>query len=148
MLYDKSEAVFYNKVQVLNRDMSIQVISQFAATRAKELQAKRLKKLERQAAAGGVPEAGLGATEAGAGAGADGIRILDALAATGLRSVRYLKEIPHVQHVTINDLDAAAVQTAMQVGANSRHPDPSPDPNPSAPLLPMIGRLRTSNGIA
>lgn len=35
---------------------------------------------------------------------AQGIHILDALAATGLRSVRYLKEIPHVRCVTINDL--------------------------------------------
>ena len=33
-----------------------------------------------------------------------GIHILDALAATGLRSVRYLKEIPNVRCVTINDL--------------------------------------------
>lgn len=35
---------------------------------------------------------------------AQGIHILDALAATGLRSIRYLKEIPHVRCVTINDL--------------------------------------------
>ena len=87
MLYEKSEAVFYNKVQVrilylsryflcnvckvLNRDLSIQVIRLFAEER------------------NSTPQRGKSAEEA-----AKGIRILDALAATGLRSVRYLKEIP------------------------------------------------------
>ena len=45
---------------------------------------------------------------------AQGIHILDALAATGLRSVRYLKEIPNVRHVTINDLVPEAVEVARQ----------------------------------
>jgi tRNA (guanine26-N2/guanine27-N2)-dimethyltransferase len=44
----------------------------------------------------------------------NGISILDALAATGLRSVRYLKEIPGVQHVVINDLDPKAIDAAKQ----------------------------------
>ena len=41
-----------------------------------------------------------------------GIHILDALAASGLRSIRYWKEVPGIQHVTINDLDPAAVERA------------------------------------
>jgi tRNA G26 N,N-dimethylase Trm1 len=43
----------------------------------------------------------------------NGITILDALAASGLRSIRYWKEIPGVKHVTINDLDGAATKRAM-----------------------------------
>lgn len=44
----------------------------------------------------------------------DGIRILDALAATALRSIRYVKEIPGVKEVVVNDLDEAAVQAARR----------------------------------
>lgn len=45
---------------------------------------------------------------------ARGIHILDALAATGLRSIRYLKEIPNVRHLTINDLVPEAVKVAHE----------------------------------
>ena len=60
MLYDKAEKVFYNKVQVkfpvdklgfiklrvqvLNRDMSIQVISEFSRQRAQEWRDKAARK--------------------------------------------------------------------------------------------------------
>lgn len=55
--------------------MSIQIIKLFAEKRASELKPKHdRKKIEYR-----------------------GIKILDALAATGLRSVRYLKEIPGVK---------------------------------------------------
>lgn len=47
-------------------------------------------------------------------ASADGIQILDALAATALRSIRYVKEIPGVKQVVVNDLDEAAVQAAKR----------------------------------
>jgi tRNA (guanine26-N2/guanine27-N2)-dimethyltransferase len=47
-----------------------------------------------------------------------GIHILDALAASGLRSIRYWKEVPGVHHITINDLDPAAVERAH---ANMEH---------------------------
>lgn len=44
----------------------------------------------------------------------EGIRILDALAATALRSIRYVKEIPGVKEVVVNDLDEAAVEAARR----------------------------------
>ena len=37
-----------------------------------------------------------------------GINVIEALAATGLRSVRYLKEIPAIQKLVSNDIDLAA----------------------------------------
>ena len=49
---------------------------------------------------------------------AQGIHILDALAATGLRSIRYLKEIPHVRCVTINDLVSEISFTLIYVTFN------------------------------
>ena len=37
-----------------------------------------------------------------------GITVLEALAATGLRSVRYMKEIPYIQKLVANDIDSTA----------------------------------------
>eukprot|EP00614_Pseudopedinella_elastica_P005243 CAMPEP_0172598562 /NCGR_PEP_ID=MMETSP1068-20121228/18596_1 /TAXON_ID=35684 /ORGANISM="Pseudopedinella elastica, Strain CCMP716" /LENGTH=636 /DNA_ID=CAMNT_0013398471 /DNA_START=37 /DNA_END=1947 /DNA_ORIENTATION=+ len=167
---DRGEPVFYNKVQVLNRDLSIRMITLFARQRARELANPKGNRAKRRAAfkakqeqekqvettenAGIDPAAPAGvaaseASEASAAAepasssqggteggteGRDvglegmgpeeldaklrseaqtsGITILDALAATGLRSIRYYKEIPGVKHVVVNDLDPAAVKAA------------------------------------
>lgn len=105
MNYDKNEAVFYNKVQVFNRDISIQTIRLFSKIRQRERQEKYEKKMEKfRSHPDTFEHEPFPPTE--------GITILDALAATGLRSVRYLKEIPGVNHVTINDLLPAAVDAA------------------------------------
>lgn len=45
MYYDKKEAVFYNKVQVLNRDVSIQVIKLFSEIYLKEKSDRYAKKM-------------------------------------------------------------------------------------------------------
>jgi tRNA (guanine26-N2/guanine27-N2)-dimethyltransferase len=169
---DKGEPVFYNKVQVLNRDLSIRMITQFVRSRARERAAPKGGRAKRRAAAQAAEAAGFSASGAaaheawvsaaaaaaearslaglaaeGSGAGAGvgeggvsgegnggdgvgetssaanpfdllalstaeldaklrdeaatkGIRILDALAATGLRSIRYFKEIPGVKQVS------------------------------------------------
>lgn len=68
--------VFYNPVQVVNRDLSVLVI--------RWLQRQRPNR---------------------------DLRILEALSATGLRAIRYAKEIPRVSHVLANDLEPSAVQT-------------------------------------
>lgn len=39
----------------------------------------------------------------------DGITILEALAATGLRSIRYAKEIPGIKQIIANDISEKAV---------------------------------------
>ncbi len=39
----------------------------------------------------------------------DGLRIFEALSASGLRSIRYFKEIPNIASIHVNDLDPAAV---------------------------------------
>jgi tRNA (guanine26-N2/guanine27-N2)-dimethyltransferase len=119
MQYSKSEAVFYNKVQVFNRDMSCHVIRLFAEIREKEYIAKVAEKKARRQAAGMETES----PEFMWNKEYPGIHILDALAATGLRSVRYLKEIPGVSHVTINDIDeAATIQAAKNIKANNVDP--------------------------
>lgn len=39
------------------------------------------------------------------------VTILEALSATGLRSIRYAKEIPNVTKIVANDLSEQAVET-------------------------------------
>lgn len=74
--------VFYNKVQVMNRDISILALQTFS-------QQWNPRKPVRQ-----------------------GLRAIEALAATGLRSIRYAKECPGIFHTLIvNDLVQSAVDT-------------------------------------
>jgi len=154
MDYDAKEAVFYNKVQVFNRDISIQVIRLFAEQREKEKADKHALRLAKftavhheqvakEASLRGQPydtsidvskvtllekkmssNNNLGVqVECYRDPATDkeyrspfapmaGIHVLDALAATGLRSIRYLKEIPGVRLVTINDLIPEATAAA------------------------------------
>ena len=90
----KKGAVFYNKVQELNRDLTVTAITCFA--RHHHLtEPKLLRRAEREGG-GGVP----------------GVRILEALGATGLRSVRFSREIPGelVSGITCNDMSEEAVE--------------------------------------
>ncbi|KAJ9444986.1 hypothetical protein DIPPA_70116 [Diplonema papillatum] len=81
---DGTQQVFYNPVQVVNRDLSTLVIRGYDAARRE----KPFKKGRRKE---------------------DGLRILEALSATGLRAVRYWKEIPGIDKIIVNDLLPAAV---------------------------------------
>ena len=119
MYYDTSETVFYNKVQVLNRDISIQVIKLFSERLQNERDAKyRLKLATFETSTQVSPKTSLTepleTSKAPPTPPEKGIRILDALAASGLRSIRYLKEIPLSRHVTINDIDPIATLKAVQ----------------------------------
>jgi len=80
--------VFYNPVQEFNRDISILAIREFSKLRQEEL-ALRGKEFT-------------------------GISILEALSATGLRSVRYLKEIENIKTLVANDIDPTATQLMKQ----------------------------------
>ena len=75
-------AVFYNPVQEFNRDTSILVINEFNELLREEREKK--------------------------GKEHEGVRVFEALAATGLRSVRYIKEIPSITRLVGNDIDKAA----------------------------------------
>jgi tRNA (guanine26-N2/guanine27-N2)-dimethyltransferase len=115
--FSEGNEVFYNKVQVFNRDMTIHVIKYFAEVRLRE---KREKSVKRREGAGGEDEEeALGKIDwsqevAKTSGKKNGIRILDALAATALRSVRYAKEIPGVRQIVANDIDPAAVAAAKR----------------------------------
>jgi len=145
MIYPKSaNSVFYNPVQVQNRDLSVFMINLFVERRARrDASQARYKELARAdrgddrsrdidtralreraekemserdwreevakiSSSGGTVEG------AGAAAGVTGVRILDALAASGLRSIRYWNEISGVREVVINDLEESAVDLAKE----------------------------------
>ncbi|WWC70346.1 N2,N2-dimethylguanosine tRNA methyltransferase [Kwoniella pini CBS 10737] len=130
------EGAFLNPVQHYNRDMSVAVIRAWNELRKEELETKFRNKLAKN---GGVPKKKKGkgkeltkeedkdtSVEAPAEPTADeqpiagpsterkfrppSINILEALAATGLRSIRYAKEIPNVKFVLANDLSPSACE--------------------------------------
>lgn len=82
------QAVFYNPAQVVNRDLSISAIELFSRLRLTEPRRR-----------GGTKE---------------GITILEALSATGLRAIRYFKEITNVRYIIANDMDADAVDCIVR----------------------------------
>nr|CAI5836983.1 unnamed protein product [Callosobruchus analis] len=88
-----SGAVFYNPVQEFNRDISIAVISTFVNNYKEELKAAKGQQ---------------------AGTENNKLTILEALSATGLRSIRYAKEIPGVDRVIANDISTKAVEDIKQ----------------------------------
>lgn len=80
------EDVFYNPVQEFNRDVSIAVIQQF------------------------IQNGGCSSIKPPDGQnGSNGVRILEALSATGLRSIRYAKEISGIKEIIANDISERAV---------------------------------------
>ena len=125
--------VFYNKVQVFNRDLSIMMISLFAQWRYIEKAEAGARKRAMHAGLGAVAAEAAGKAEKSAlyaltaaqldarieSEREDGIVILDALAATGLRSIRYAREIPGVKKVISNDLEQSAHEAAKRnIAAN------------------------------
>lgn len=86
--------MFYNPVQEFNRDLSVSVLNVYSK---KLLQSKSKTDAPEEPVAGVKYESGM--------------RILEALSATGLRSIRYAKEIAGVNEIVANDLSKAAVKS-------------------------------------
>ncbi|XP_038221282.1 probable tRNA (guanine(26)-N(2))-dimethyltransferase [Zerene cesonia] len=92
-----SEKVFYNPVQEFNRDLSIAVLSVFIDDYKSEKIARNKKKSQEGVQNDNIEEIP--------------VTILEALSATGLRSIRYAKEVPNVTKIIANDLSEQAVET-------------------------------------
>uniref|UniRef100_A0A5S6QQJ9 tRNA (guanine(26)-N(2))-dimethyltransferase n=1 Tax=Trichuris muris TaxID=70415 RepID=A0A5S6QQJ9_TRIMR len=92
----KSADVFYNPVQQFNRDLTVAVLRTFVEDLyggcESSASPQKKQRLQRPSHA------------------ESGISILDALSATGLRSIRFAKEVPHVRQIVANDLSSHAVQ--------------------------------------
>ncbi|RKP07000.1 N2,N2-dimethylguanosine tRNA methyltransferase [Thamnocephalis sphaerospora] len=92
ILFPNTNEVFYNPVQQFNRDMSIAAIKTWGKEYLEQKQNKRK---------GGASDE----------AAPSGFSVLEALSATGLRSIRYAKEIESLDYVVANDIEADAVRS-------------------------------------
>ncbi|KAK7010097.1 tRNA (guanine(26)-N(2))-dimethyltransferase [Biomphalaria glabrata] len=99
------ESVFYNPVQEYNRDLTIAIISEFAAQHLAKVSADKNVSQD-------TPESCTQQTETLVpGKKYDnGITIFEGLSASGLRSVRFGLEIPGIKQVIANDFDKTAVE--------------------------------------
>ena len=95
--------VFYNPVQEFNRDLTIAVISEHISDHFKQLQEKSEK-----SAADVATESICDPVEAGV-KHEHGVKILEALSASGLRSIRFALEVPGIKQIITNDFDENAV---------------------------------------
>ena len=86
---DGSQEAFYNPAQVVNRDLSIIAIRGYDEMRKEKPHKKGRSKDE-------------------------GLRILEGLSATGLRAIRYWKEIPNITKIIVNDLLPSAVSAIQR----------------------------------
>ncbi|XP_040891116.1 tRNA (guanine(26)-N(2))-dimethyltransferase [Toxotes jaculatrix] len=133
ILFPSANEVFYNPVQEFNRDLTCAVITEFA----RDLLAQRGVKVvvpgekervvvslsEEMNEASVQMEEKNGAEEPAVTATVGekcelGLRVLEGLAASGLRSVRFALEVPGLQSVTANDFSAKA---AALIGRNAQY---------------------------
>ncbi|KAF8778251.1 tRNA (guanine(26)-N(2))-dimethyltransferase like protein [Argiope bruennichi] len=99
VLFPSSHDVFYNPVQEFNRDLSIAVLKQFARDPPKT---KSKAKLANSSENSDTP----------------GISVLEALSASGLRAIRFAKEVPNLSKVIANDRDT---QAYLSIQRNVKH---------------------------
>uniref|UniRef100_A0A674H9A2 tRNA (guanine(26)-N(2))-dimethyltransferase n=1 Tax=Taeniopygia guttata TaxID=59729 RepID=A0A674H9A2_TAEGU len=90
IVFPSANEVFYNPVQGFNRDLTCAVLTEFARLQL------RPKGIQGTAALWGSPSGGL--------------RVLEALAASGLRSVRFAREVPGLGAVVASDCSPRAVE--------------------------------------
>lgn len=108
--------VFYNPVQEFNRDISISVIATYSKLFEDEIKKERIKRKNYRLKVEENPALPVVASEEDNNGGF--LRILEALSASGLRSVRYAKEIPGVKEIIANDLSKQAVES---IKLNAKH---------------------------
>jgi len=114
--------VFYNPVQEFNRDLTVAVITEhvreFICSEKHKVQKQRGNTASELLPDDDKPVSN-SSSQADAEnnvetAGKNGVRILEGLAASGLRSVRFAREVPFVREVIANDFDHTAVEYIRQ----------------------------------
>ncbi|OSC99071.1 N2,N2-dimethylguanosine tRNA methyltransferase [Trametes coccinea BRFM310] len=157
ILLPATNDAFLNPVQEFNRDLSVACIRTWGAVMNAEKERKWRAAAERRAAKKGEPRAKRARTEEDAQSATDEraaapvaeepaaedastsvtkpqaefrphqFVILEALSATGLRSIRYAHEIPNVKYVIANDLSPAAVEAMRRnIELNDLHEKEEP----------------------
>lgn len=98
LLSESLGTIFYNKVQEFNRDLSVATLRVFEKIYRQEQEQKQSLR-PRVNHDGRLQESYIG------------LRILEAFSATGLRAIRYAKEVDGVREVLANDYNHDAVST-------------------------------------
>ncbi|KAF8197457.1 N2,N2-dimethylguanosine tRNA methyltransferase [Pholiota molesta] len=161
ILLDANEA-FLNPVQEFNRDMSIACIRVWSEELNKVKEERWRKSEERKANQKRAPKsakttADVDMPDATAASSVTvpklkeyrphKVTLLEALSATGLRSIRYAKEIPLLKRVIANDLSPGAVEAMKRnIAINGLAPDNSLESS-SSPDRP-IPRIEVNEGDA
>ncbi|GMK57270.1 hypothetical protein CspeluHIS016_0401040 [Cutaneotrichosporon spelunceum] len=155
ILIPKDASAFLNPVQEYNRDLSVSVIRAWNEDRKEKLEAqfrtRRAKKQKKEGktepattAEEDVTNADAGPSESEPKFNAPKITILEALSATGLRSIRYAKEIPDVKLVLANDLSASACDAMRRnVALNGVGEEPEGETTEQ----PDVGRREGCTGV-
>uniref|UniRef100_A0AAY4F0I5 tRNA (guanine(26)-N(2))-dimethyltransferase n=1 Tax=Denticeps clupeoides TaxID=299321 RepID=A0AAY4F0I5_9TELE len=122
ILFPNANEVFYNPVQEFNRDLTCAVITEFARETLAQKGVRVVVPGERERVVVCVSENkestdgqvvkdeeedGLASISVGEQC-QQGLRILEGLAASGLRSVRFALEVPGIRSITANDFSARA----------------------------------------
>ncbi|XP_044134865.1 tRNA (guanine(26)-N(2))-dimethyltransferase isoform X1 [Bufo gargarizans] len=127
VLYPSANQVFYNPVQEFNRDLTCAVITEFARMQLAEKGIDLVVPGEREqqkvvvdlsdngedcetSAPVDTPAAAERRTVTVGEACPEGLRVLEGLAASGLRSIRFAREVPGLQTIVANDFSASAVE--------------------------------------
>ncbi|KAF7655710.1 hypothetical protein LDENG_00051880 [Lucifuga dentata] len=133
ILFPNANEVFYNPVQEFNRDLTCAVVTEFARDQLArwgvkvEVPGEKARVVvslsEEKSEADEQAEEKNGGEEPSATAAAGekcerGLRVLEALAASGLRSVRFALEVPGLHSITANDFSAKA---AALIARNAQH---------------------------
>ena len=122
----KTGEVFYNPVQILNRDISTLALRVWDARRCANATPRERTKAY---TARGLSASEAAAAIAAAPASMPPLRIMEALSASGLRSLRYAAELPpgRVELIVANDLEPTATEAIRRNAAfNGHHHEHSP----------------------
>ncbi|KAJ1657864.1 RNA methyltransferase tRNA(m5U54)methyltransferase [Dispira simplex] len=128
ILFPTTNEVFYNSVQQFNRDMSIAAIRTWGEIYLEEQRVRAERKAQRRRKSKkpntSIEETAINTQTTEEPTIGESLKdqrpgfkapvdftILEALSATGLRSIRYAKEIPQVRWVVANDLEPDAVKS-------------------------------------
>mmetsp|Transcript_1658 Transcript_1658/g.5783 ORF Transcript_1658/g.5783 Transcript_1658/m.5783 type:complete len:636 (+) Transcript_1658:36-1943(+) len=105
----RPESVFYNNVQVFNRDSSTLAIRQFIELLKSE-GCKFGNQPPSETSTDPAASSASSGTTSAKQSSTCGLKILEALSASGLRSIRYWHEIPNVSQIIANDLSSDATK--------------------------------------
>ncbi|KAL7834152.1 hypothetical protein AOLI_G00291120 [Acnodon oligacanthus] len=130
ILFPNANEVFYNPVQEFNRDLTCAVITEFAREALAQRGVRVIVPGEKERVVVRLAEERNGGEAEGEERGEEfrtasvgqrceeGLRVLEALAASGLRSVRFSLEVPGLKSITANDCSAKA---AALIARNATH---------------------------